>query len=132
MASKRREPGSPALNPPDLPETLAAAVLRAYEGTFPTPTEEEAQTIPHLFELLTPMMVRDPSHKGKGEPRKVLREPLLMLSWDRLQATWKLAIGDKVLNLSGQVPVRGLLTALADAEAALSAGTFPFKTKKVT
>lgn len=117
---------------PDLPETLADAVQRAQAGTFPSPTTEEEAQLPNLFQLLTPMMVNDINHRGKGDPRKILREPLLMISWDRLNATWKLAIGDKVLNLSGSVPVKGLLTALSDAEAHLVAGTFPWKNKKVT
>lgn len=132
MARKAQGLNGSAPNPPDLPETLAAALLRAREGTFPTPTQEEETQLPNLFQLLCPMMVNDPSHRGKGDPRKVLREPLLMISWDRLAATWKLALGDKVLNISGSVPVRGLLTALSDAERHLAEGTFPFKTKKVT
>jgi hypothetical protein len=123
---------SVASNPPDLVEILAQAVLRAEEGSFPTATEEEAQAIPHLFQVLTPMMVTDPRHKGKGEPKKVLREPLLMVSWDRLTSAWKVGIADKVLNLTGSVGVYSLLTALTDADKHLVAGTFLWKSKKVS
>lgn len=132
MATKRHNRQDSPTNPPDLPEPLARAMQRALDGTFPTATEEELKVIPVLYQMLSPRLVSDPNHNGRQEPRKLLREPLLMVSWDRLASAWKVGITDKTLDLTGAEPVRSLLTALADAEELLASGRFRFKTRKVT
>lgn len=116
---------------PELPAALAEALRRAESGTFPSYSPEEMEKLPHLCELMKPMLVANPRYKGSAEPNKVLREPLAMISWDRMSGMWKFALGDKILDFSGAVAVSSLLTALLEAEAALRNGTFPFKRKKL-
>lgn len=117
---------------PDLPQVLADAVLRAELGCFPTFTDEERKKCPHLYEMLSPSLVNDPNHRGKGDPKKVLREPLLMISWDRLNGAWKWAVSDKILNIGGGGTLGTLIDVAGQIEAQLGSGTVPFKRRKVS
>lgn len=130
--SKKPAGGAAAANPSDLPEILAADVLRAETGCFPPLLDKEAELCPKLHSILAPMMVNDPNHRGKGDPRKVLREPLLMISWDRAAGLWKWSLTDKVLNVGWDGPLPSLVGIAEAVETCLVAGTYRVKKKKVT
>jgi hypothetical protein len=116
---------------PEVPAVVQRAIDVALASSFPKPSEQEQELLPNLLELLSPTFLADPRWKGQGEPKRVLREPLLMLSWDRMGGAWKVAYGDRVYELSGAVLVPSLVTCLVDAERLLSEGRFPFKQKKL-
>jgi len=128
---KNKAASQAAVNP-DLPDALASAVVRAEAGCFPTFTEEEQARCPTLHSLLAPQLVNDPNHKGKGDPKKVLREPLLMISWDRAGGAWKWAIGDKLMNLAWDGPLPSLVGIAESVEIALAEGRYRVKKKKVS
>lgn len=129
----KAKPGSAAAaNPDDLPEILASSVVRAESGCFPPLLDKEEETCPKLFSLMAPMLVNDPTFKGKGDPRKVLREPLLMVSWDRASGLWKWSLTDKVLNTSWDGPLPSLVGIAEAVEACLTEGRYRVKKKKVT
>lgn len=130
--AKNRTGGAAATNPNDLPEVLANDVLRAETGCFPPLLDKEQESCPKLWTLLAPSLVKDPNYQGKGEPRKVLREPLLMISWDRAAGLWKWSLGDKVLNVAWDGPLPSLVGIAEAVEACLLAGTYRVKKKKVT
>jgi len=131
MAKDKPKGGTPA-NPSDLPDSLARVMESARAGAVPYPSIEEESMVPELFKWLTPMIVTDPRYKGEGKPPKALREPLLMISWDRRSGVWKASISDKVLNLSGSAGLKSLATALVDVEEHLRSGTFVWGQRKVT
>jgi len=127
--AKEKPAAKPPISP-DLPEFLAHVLDNVRQAKGPTPTTEEEAHLPRLFELLTPMMVADPRYRGEGKPPRVLREPMLLLSWDRRAGTWKCSITDKVLNVSTAIPVPTLLDALQAVERALASGQVIFSQRK--
>jgi len=131
MAKDKPKGGTPA-NPSDLPLELATVMESARAGAVPYPSLEEEASVPLLFKWLTPMIVTDPRYKGDGKAPKALREPLLMVSWDRRAGVWKASISDKVLNLSGSGYLKSLATALVDVEAHLRDASFTWGQRKVT
>lgn len=130
MASKKHE-NKPAINP-DLPEMLMAATEQAANILLPHISEEETEQIPTLFQFMTPMVVNDPRYKGDGKPPRVLREPLLMISWDKRLGAFKVNLSDKIFNLAGSISVQTLLGALLDTETSLRSNLFPWSQKKLT
>jgi len=130
MARKKGE--AVASVDPDLPEFLAQSLVRAEEGCFPTFTDEERKICPILHSLLSPQLINDPKHKGQGDPRKVLREPLLMISWDRAGGAWKWAITDKLLNTNWLGTLPTLVGLEASVELCLVERRYTVKKKKVT
>jgi len=130
MASKPAKE-KPTVNP-DLPEMLVQAMEGARKLCVPFPTEEEEAEIPNLFGFLSPAIVSDPRYKGDGKPPRVLREPLMLISWDRRGGCWKVSLSDKVLNLGGSVGSGQLLRCLLVAEADLRSGSFRWSERKVT
>jgi hypothetical protein len=130
MASKPKK-ALPATTP-DLPTALAEYILSAGERSLPSITEEDAAQLSDLWEMMRPCLVLDPRYRGQGDPPKVLREPLLMISWDRRAGGWKISISDKVLNLAGSMPVTCLANALCEANRALANRSYPFSERKVT
>jgi len=130
--AKQKNGSAAAPNPSDLPEALAADVLRAASGCFPPLLDKEQELCPKLHSILGPMMVNDPAQAGKENPRKVLREPLLMVSWDRAGGLWKWSLTDKVLNLAWDGPLPSLVGIAEAVEACLVEGRYRVKRKKVT
>lgn len=128
----RRKPDGVAVSQPDLPEFLADSITRAEQGCFPTFTDEERERCPTLHSVLSPQLINDPNHKGKGDPKKVLREPLLMISWDRATGSWKWAIGDKMLNTSWAGPLPTIVGIAEQIELCLTEGRFSVRKKKVS
>lgn len=126
----KKSNGRPAITP-ELPAALAKVLTEAGSGTFPTFSDAEMEKLPFLVDLLRPMLVDNPRHKGSGEARKVLREPIGMLSWDRNFGCWKFALGDKVLDFSGFVHVKSLLDLLTEVESQIAFGNFHTKRKKL-
>jgi len=131
MTKDKPHRGAPA-NPSDLPESLAKVMLSASAGAVPYPSIEEEALCPELFKWLTPLIVNDPRYKGEGKPPKALREPLLMISWDRRIGAWKASISDKVLNLTGSGQIASLATTIVDVEKHLREQTFIWGQRKVT
>lgn len=131
MAEKKKPGGTPA-NPSDLPDSLRKVVETAAAGAVPYPTLQEQADIPELFGWLTPMIVSDPRYKGEGKPPKALREPLLMISWDRRQGAFKGSITDKVLNVGGTCLLDDLAGAILRLERHLREGTMVWGQRKVT
>jgi hypothetical protein len=95
------------------------------------PKQEEFHAIPQLLELMSPRLIRDPRWSGQGTAPLVLREPLLMVSWDRRAGAWKLSLSDKVLNVSGSCLVVDLLTALVEGERGITEGRWNWAQKKI-
>jgi len=83
-----------------LPDVLAAFVASAKDGSLPTTPTEADRPLETLFELLRPCLVPDRKWNGQGRQKAVLREPLLMVAWDRRARAWKVTVADKQLNLS--------------------------------
>jgi len=65
----------------------------------PEPTEEEREKVPQTLAFLAPELIDDPDYKGLGSARKVLREPMLMVTWDRAAGRWKWSITDRVCRV---------------------------------
>jgi hypothetical protein len=129
--AKSKPNGRPATNP-DLPAILIGAVEHAEGILLPFPSEQEEKELPTLFQFMTPMVVNDPRYRGQGKTPRVLREPLLLLSWDRRQGAWKVSLSDKIFNLAGSVTCSTLIGALLDTEASLRSNAFPWAQKKIT
>jgi hypothetical protein len=129
MATKRKENGQPSQ--PDLPAVLTHVVEQGAHLHLPMPKQEELDAIPQLVELMSPRLIRDPRWSGQGTAPLVLREPLLMVSWDRRAGGWKLSLSDKVLNVSGSCLVVDLLTALVEGERGITEGRWNWAQKKI-
>lgn len=102
-------------------DAIKEALLQASENSVPIPSSEELEKLPQLLWFLSPALVDDPKHRGSQKPPKVLREPLLLVSWDRGAGRWKWAISDKTLNLSMDAHVDNLLSLGEQIEAAIVA-----------
>jgi hypothetical protein len=69
---------------------------QAHENSCPRPSAEELENCPELIAWLAPEVVDDPDHKGTQKPRRVLREPMLMVTFDRGAGQYKFTITDRV------------------------------------
>lgn len=130
MAKNKREDRQPS-NPDQL-TLLKLLKETAAENSVPVPSEEELRAYPNLLWLLAPMALDDPKHVGEGKPRRVLREPLFMLSWDRGAGRYKWAVMDKVLKISTYGLLDGLLDPFAAVEKQLAEKTAFVKETEVT
>lgn len=110
---------------------LAGLISQARDNYSPPQDDADRAGLPLLFDLISPRLVPDPHHNGPHEPRKVLREPLLMVSWDRGQGRWKWAISDKMLNFSLTGSTERLSGLLESIESQVRAGTVGVRTIKV-
>jgi hypothetical protein len=116
----------------ELPEHLADAIEHAKKLIVPYPQGDEEIKLPNLFRWLTPMLVPDPKWNGQGKQKRVLREPLLLLSFDRRAGSWKVTLSDSTLNLGGSCVVHSLLDAFIDVEHLMANNKFPWSEKKIT
>jgi len=114
----------------ELPEIFEALISRARDNHTPPVNDQDQQLCPTLHQLLSPRLVDNPEYNGNGTPNKVLREPLLMLSWDRAAGMWRFSLSDKVLNFSCSGNVSCLSASIAEIEAAVASGKTTFKMVK--
>lgn len=131
MSSKRKNGEKPSA-PPDLKTVLIRAREKAVQGSCPEPTAGDQEACPNLLAFLEPEVIRKIDWKGQGEAPRVLREPMIMLSWDRMAGRWKWGLSDKALNLSGLAYADTLSSAIADLESALAGDKVAWKEKKIT
>lgn len=105
MASKNGR--SQQSNPDDQILRLKSWMEQAHENSYPKPTDEEMSCCPQLIAFLAPEVVNDPDHKGEHKPKRVLREPMFMLTFDRGAGQYKWVITDRIcrIQVGGQVPV---------------------------
>jgi hypothetical protein len=68
----------------------------AHLNSYPKPTAEEEEQCPELIAWLAPEVIDDPDHRGSQKPRRVMREPMLMVTFDRSSGSYKFVITDKV------------------------------------
>jgi hypothetical protein len=129
MAAKRKPDARPSQ--PDIGPVLAHVVEQGQQLHLPDPSEEERSAIGQLLELMSPRLIRDPRWSGQGQAPLVLREPLLMVSWDRRAGAWKLSISDKVLNVSGSCLVPNLLDLVVQGERGITEGRWTWAQKKI-
>jgi len=115
-----------------LPDVLAALVTSAKAGTLPTAPHEDDTALRDVFDLLRPCMVPDRKWTGQGKQKAVLREPLLMISWDRRARSWKGTITDKQLNLTGSVYSLSISGVLAAFQAALATGQLVLAEREIS
>lgn len=97
MASKSKPNGQPS--DPDQILVLREWMEKAHENSYPIPSEEERTGCPQLIAWLAPQVVNDPDHKGEQKPKRVLREPMFMVTFDRSAGRYKWAITDKVCRV---------------------------------
>jgi hypothetical protein len=129
MATKRKENGQ--TSQPELPPVLAHVVAEGQKLLLPHPSPEEESGISELFELMSPRLIHDPRWSGQGTAPLVLREPLLLVSWDRRAGAWKVSISDKVLNVAGSCLVPSLLDLVGMTNALIVAGKISWSQKKI-
>lgn len=84
---------------PDQVKVMREWIDLAREHGNPEPSAEEREKVPQTLAFLAPEVIPDPDHRGESKAKKVLREPLLMISWDRAAGRWKWAISDKVCRV---------------------------------
>lgn len=113
----------PAREPIQWPEHLKEALRHAQEAHLPSPTQEELSGMPTLWRLLAPEEIPLPAKAGNGETRSAIREPMLTLVYSLGLGQWVVGLTDRLLMLRYTIPVRGPMTAIEDAEAALRAGS---------
>jgi hypothetical protein len=130
MASKPKK--DPHANPPDLPEMLATVIENARSVLLPVAELQGDIELSTLFGFLSPMVIKDPRYRGDGKAPRVLREPLLLTSWDRRAGRWKCSLTDKVLNVSGSCLVSSLCGSLMDLDTELRNGSFQWSERKIT
>jgi hypothetical protein len=114
----------------ELPALLQKAQEAAIQKMKPAPHERDDKELPHLVDFLTPFAMPDPKHKGEGEPKTIIREALLLITFDRREGCYKVSLSDKQTAVGGSCIVQGLSTALADLEKKLGDGTFPWSARE--
>lgn len=97
MASNRKN-GQPS-NPDEQILVLRDWMKTAHANSYPQPTDEEKTSCPNLIAFLAPEVIGDPDHRGEHKPKKVVREPMLMVTWDTAAGRWKWVITDKVCRV---------------------------------
>ena len=130
MAKKKEQPSAP-INP-DLPGILARAREKALAGSKADVSEDDARDVPLLVDFLGPRLIEKIDYKGQGDAPKVLREPMAMLSWDRLAGRWKWSLSDKALNIAGVTFTLSLGSSIADLERDFREDRIQWKERKVT
>ena len=113
-----------------LPELLASAQASAQAKMKPQANPEDDERLPKLISFLTPLAMPDPHHKGPGNPKTILRESMLLISFDKRQGMWKVNLSDNALGLGGAVYCSVLGAALDTVETMLRNGTFPWAAKE--
>jgi hypothetical protein len=104
---------------PELPRALQGLLDRAKAQGVPKGADDDRKALPTIYELLLPVKIDDPNHKGEGKAKQVWREPLLMISFDRSLGLWKVAIGDKLFRLTTSTYSESLQFALSALEDAI-------------
>ena len=105
--------------PAAVPTVLLSLVERAHQQMTPKHDPADEETLPQLVQLLLPLRLDDPFHKGEGKPKQVWREPLLMISFDRSQGQWKVAVSDRLFKLTTSTCSESLSGSLVALEKAL-------------
>jgi len=123
MARKRKQTSEA----PELPANLSSIVERAEANSKPEPTEEASKVYPHLWETLSPMRVAEPKAASEGRTKMVLREPLLMVSWDRGNGCFKWVVTDKVLKFSLSGVLTDLTALASEIEEQIVSGKAAYK-----
>jgi len=107
MTKKGGRPKKPEQpDQPELGKTLLAIMEQARVNAQPVsdPALFNSESLQKVTELLAPGWV--PPEKEGGKAR--LREPLLMVSWQRARGQWQAVISDRVLKLRITVYLDGL------------------------
>jgi hypothetical protein len=126
--AKAKKPASEAIQ---VDERLKEILKRVRTGNLPSPTIEEEQKIPFLWPLISPSKVEEGDDNGNGRRVKGVREPILMLAYDRRLGSWSLTILDRLLEMKIHIPVTSPLFAIVEAEEAVRSGNFrPEKIEK--
>jgi hypothetical protein len=113
----------------DMPDLIRRALDSAVNKLKPQPNQEDDQKLPLLVEFLTPYGMPDPSAKKPEEAKDVIREALLMLSFDFRSGAWKVSVSDKMNALGGSMIVTSLSTAFLELERAFKTGSFEWSAK---
>jgi len=92
----------------------------AREHGNPEPTDEEKSKVPQLLAFLSPELIDDPDHRGDHRAKRVLREPMLMVTWDRSAGRWKWSVSDKVCRVQVGGYFDGLIAFSDQIEAQLA------------
>jgi hypothetical protein len=129
MSDKNGRTKRPASNPDQLPEYLAAIVQQGGGEVGPT-LDTDLDSYPALCQVLSPRIVCIPPCDSYPKGTKVLREPLLSISWDRGLGAWRWSISDKVLNRRVSGAAAGLMLLLSSIENCLKDGTAQVKVIK--
>jgi len=108
----------------ELPELLRMAQTNAIAKMKPSPNEQDDKLLPNLKAFLTPFAMPDPHHKGDGNPKTVLRESIVLVSFDRRAGVYKVNLSDKLLGLGGSAMSISLCSCLSDVEVLLANGAF--------
>jgi len=103
----------------ELPAVVEQLVARAAGQSVPKLCARDKDVLPLLWGLLVPRKLPDPLHKGEGKVRLVMREPLLMISWDGGLGLWKVAVSDKYFRLTTSASSDSLAGSLEALERAL-------------
>lgn len=109
-------------NGAEMPERLVEFLEKARENKRPTPTVEEEELIPALFEAMQPGLVPNPNKVKETDPAEVWRDPRLMIVWGRKEGTWLMTLTDDVLGVRIGCKLGMLLNAILDAEKAIRSG----------
>jgi len=104
---------------PPIPEALQELLDRAKGQQAPRANKQDQEALGTLRELLMPIKIEDPNHRGEGTPKLVWREPLLMISFDRSMGAFKVALGDKLFKLTTSCLSESLGEALVALETAI-------------
>lgn len=96
------------------------------------PNQDEIDTtpLPNLLAFLTPFAMPDNRHKGDGNPKTVLREAMVLISFDRRAGMWSLNLTDKQLGMGGRIQCKTLAGCLTDCEMLLANNAFPWGSKE--
>lgn len=93
----------------DSPPELEALRERARTQVAPVVNPEEEELIQDLLILLRPSIVRIAPKNEGGIVKEVLREPMLMVVWDRAAGRWRWSITDRTYEISTSGYVASLL-----------------------
>lgn len=96
--TRKRKPGESPPITPELNGVLREIRNQAEENFGPIPGGAELEKCPKLLELISPGLVEVVIKGTDGKKRRELREPLLMVSWDRGAGRWKWAVNDRTLK----------------------------------
>jgi len=111
-----------------LPEGLEDILALAQANTRPPEPDEQEESVLALYRILSPVWVdveteiETPTGKKKVT-KKVLRQPLLMISWASNAGGWSVSVSDKTLAFRLSTVSECLATALQAINKAIEAGT---------